>query len=363
MTEAIRRILELARWSPSGDNQQTWRFHIDGNNRFTVHAWDTRRHCVYDLLGHASQIALGGLMETIRIAATRERLVPLVTRIETGQEARYEFAIDLVEDATVVPDPLAEFIPLRSVQRRAMRTTPLTAQQRAVIERAAGDRYEVVWFASLAERFNVARLLFKSAELRLTIPEAYATHATVIEWRARFSETRVPDQAVGLDPVSTRLMEWTLQSWQRVRFLNRFLGGTLLPRVQLDLVPGLCCGAHFLLLAAAPPHTLEDYMQAGAAWLRSWLAATASGLCEQPEMTPLIFREYARDGVRFSVDPDAPMRAGAIRGDFERLIGTARAERAIVMGRIGAGPPSSARSLRRPLDEMIIETREDLPST
>ena len=67
---AMEQILELARWAPSGDNTQPWRFEILDSHRLVVHGHDTRDHCVYDLDGHPSQISLGALLETMAIAAT-----------------------------------------------------------------------------------------------------------------------------------------------------------------------------------------------------------------------------------------------------------------------------------------------------
>ncbi|MFC6668970.1 hypothetical protein ACFQDL_01750 [Marinobacterium aestuariivivens] len=44
-----------------------------------------------------------------------------------------------------------------------------------------------------------------------------------------------------------------MQSWERVAFMNRYLAGTLAPRLQLDLIPGLRCAAHFAIVAPRPP--------------------------------------------------------------------------------------------------------------
>jgi hypothetical protein len=46
---------------------------------------------------------------------------------------------------------------------------------------------------------------------RLTTPDAYAVHKLIIEWDSPFSEDRIPNQAVGLDPVALRLMRWTIR--------------------------------------------------------------------------------------------------------------------------------------------------------
>ena len=82
----VREILELARYAPSGDNTQPWRFAIDGEHAVTVHGHDTREHCVYDLDGRASQVSIGALLETIAIAATRFRLSTEVTRRRDAPE-------------------------------------------------------------------------------------------------------------------------------------------------------------------------------------------------------------------------------------------------------------------------------------
>ena len=72
--ETLLKILDLARWAPSGDNTQPWRFEIAGDDHLVVHGNDTRDWCLYDFNGHASHMAHGALLETLRIAATGEGL-------------------------------------------------------------------------------------------------------------------------------------------------------------------------------------------------------------------------------------------------------------------------------------------------
>ena len=74
---------------------------------------------------------------------------------------------------------------------------PLTDQQRHALVNAAGDGFDVQWFDSAAQRRQIAALLWASARIRLTCPEAYPVHRDIIEWRARFSKDRIPEQAVG----------------------------------------------------------------------------------------------------------------------------------------------------------------------
>jgi hypothetical protein len=148
-----------------------------------------------------------------------------------------------------------------------------------------------------------------------------------------------------------------MKSWRRVHFFNTFLLGTLPPRVELDLIPGIACAAHFAIVADRPPGTIDDYTAAGRAMQRFWLTATQSGFFIQPEMTPLIFARYASSGVRFSRVQRVSRGAERVRADLAALLGEERVSRAVFMGRIGAGPAPRARSLRRPLKDLMIQAR------
>jgi hypothetical protein len=210
----------------------------------------------------------------------------------------------------------------------------------------------VHFFETLAERRKIAALLWKNAHIRLTCPEAYEVHRQVIEWGARFSKDRIPEQAVGVDALTAKLMRWVMQSWERVDFFNRYLLGTVAPRIQLDVMPGILCAAHVLLRPRRPPSALEDYVRAGVAMQRLWLAATASGLHLQPQMTPLIFRWYARAGRSFSAVPPLMQQAATLASEFERLVGAQPDDAFAFFCRVGTSPPPRSRSLRKELGEL-----------
>src|SRR5688500_1490771 len=91
------QILDLARWAPSGDNTQPWRFAIEASDRIAVFGHDTRASCVYDLDGRPSQIALGALLETLALAATRFGLEASFTRRPSSTDERPVFDVQLAE--------------------------------------------------------------------------------------------------------------------------------------------------------------------------------------------------------------------------------------------------------------------------
>lgn len=347
------QILDLARWAPSGDNTQPWRFEVKGDHEVVVHGFDTRSHCVYDLDGHPSQMALGALLETMAIAATGHGLRTEVHRRLNSSDEKPAFDVRFSRDSSVVPSPLIPMIEARTVQRRPMSPKALTAAQRAALESCVAPDYEVVWFESLPERWRVAQVLYRNARLRLIMPEAFEVHRNVIEWGSQFSEDKIPEQAVGVDPMTAILMRWVMQSWPRVAFFNKWLGGTIMPRIQLDLLPGLMCAAHFGLVAHSAPETLDHYVAAGRALQRFWLEATAMGLSMQPEMTPVIFSRYHREGREFTADARSKALGGDVAMRFNKLCRGACARRVVFFARIGTGKVAHARSTRLPLSRLM----------
>lgn len=353
MNPAIEAILDLARWAPSGDNTQPWRFEVLGDEHVLVHGYDTRDHCVYDLDGHGSQLAVGAFLETLSLAATAHGRRASISRRPDTPDTHLLFDVRFEADPGVRPDPLVPYIEKRVVQRRAMATRPLTAEQKATLAAAVGKSYKVVWFEGLARRWAVARLCFDNAKIRLTIPEAYEVHRVIIEWGAQFSEDKIPAQAVGADPLNLKLMRWAMASWGRVEFFNTYLRGHLTPRIQMDLIPGLACAAHFALLADKPVMSVDDYLTAGRAMQRFWLTAASLGLLIQPEMTPLIFCRFHRRGLRFTRTEPAFEQAGRLGKRLVELLQDQDIETLFFMGRIGSGPMPFARSIRKPLRDLL----------
>jgi molybdopterin/thiamine biosynthesis adenylyltransferase len=349
---ALERILDLARWAPSGDNEQPWRFETLGPAHFAIHGHDTRDWCVYDLDGRASQRALGALLETIAIAASGEGLKASFQRREASPETAPVFDVQLTAAPMQPADALLPYIPARTTQRRPMRTGELSPAQKRQLEDCLGEGYQVHWLEGRPLRRRVAGLLFRNAHIRLTTEEAYRVHRRTIEWGAQFSEDRIPERAVGADPLTMKIMQWALQSWGRVRFLNRFMAGTWLPRLQMDWLTGLQCSCHFVIYADKPLNNIDKCIEGGRAIQRFWLTATRLGLQFQPEMTPVIFSGYDREGLSFSADTDKLAAAARLRQELEGLVGANVAANAAFMGRLGFGPAPQSRSIRKPLERL-----------
>ncbi len=349
----IERILDLAHWAPSGDNTQPWRFEIVDDHHVVAHCFDTRDHVVYDLHGRPSQIAIGAMLETLRIGASGLGFAVELSRRHEAPETTPTFDIRITPSSDTQPSPLLPFVVERRVQRRAMRTRSLTGREREALQIALGPDYRVHWIEGFDQKLRAARLMFSNAKLRLTLPEAYPVHRDIMDWERAFSPDRVPVKAVGLDPVTSVLMRWAMKSWRRVEFLNTYLMGTLLPRIELDFVPGLACAAHFVIVARNPLSEIDDFVAGGGAVQRFWLTATRLGLQLQPEMTPLIFDRYHREGVQYSTVSACQAACARTAEQLEALVGVEVARHAVFMGRLGAGPAASARSVRLGVRQLL----------
>lgn len=363
----IHEVLQLATWAPSGDNEQPWRFHIDSATCATVHLANAGNAAIYDYRGRASWIALGVLLETAAVAATASgyRLHWEWLSACAGQAPRAGLRIELSPEEGIERDPLIAAIKTRSVQRRALSSKPLSASHRRILEAEAAKvaGFEIVWMGSFAERLRMAQMLWQNARVRLTAPEAYATHCKAIEWRSRFSADRIPDQAIGLDAMTLMIMRWAMRSWDRVDFMNRYGGGTLMPRLQLDWWPAMRCAAHFVLLSPGTPQSDTDYVNAGRSVQRLWLAAEQLGVRLQPEFTPLVFDWYVREGATVSQVPKVQAQAQSLSRRLRTMWPDAMVDRAVFMGRVGYGPAAASRSLRQNLQSLQESPGQDASGT
>ncbi len=354
--ETLLKILDLARWAPSGDNTQPWRFEIVSDNHIAVHGHDTREWCVYDFRGHASHIAHGALLETLCVAASGFGCRVAWTLRQGTSDTVPIYDVSIIADADVTPDILLPFIETRVVQRRPMRLQQLEDGQRRSLNDAVGDEYTVRFFESFSERWKFARLLWANARLRLTCKEAYEVHKEVIEWGAQYSQDRIPQGAVGVDPATARLMRWVMQKWERVVFFNTYLLGTVPPRLQLDVLPAMACSAHVLV---TPKHSLEnwlDYVHSGEVMQRLWLTATSVGLHLQPEMTPVIFRWYCHSGDKISTQPEIDAAAAVLAEQFENVTRLDKTDAFTFFCRVGVSSVPRSRSTRLPVESLLIST-------
>ncbi|KZN43574.1 ThiF family adenylyltransferase [Pseudoalteromonas luteoviolacea] len=346
------KVIDLARWAPSGDNCQPWQFELLDESTFNVHARDTRASSVYDLDGHSSHIAHGILLETIEIAASKFSCRVEVIDIQ-GSEFSRIYKVALKHDDAVKPDPLLPHIKTRTVQRKAMGTRPLSDAEKSSLIASLPAGFKVQWYQSRKEKARFAWLNAHNAKTRLTMKEAYLVHREIIDWGKQFSETKIPEQALGLDRPTARLTQWLFKSWRRVAFFNRYLFGTVAPRVQLDFIPGVRASCHFTIYSEGKVENTSDYVAAGRAIQRFWLKTDQLQLGLQPSMTPLIFARYLESDISFTENRNAAYHAFKSYYLLKKVV--KNHERVVFMGRLGRTNRPSSRSIRKALSTLLVK--------
>ena len=357
----VIRILNLARWTPSGDNTQPWRFEIIDDYRIVVHIQYAQEMVVYDLYGQNTLLAIGALLQTMELAATSEGFQMHAQRRQHAQGKLHAIDISFSLDQAIQVDSLVFEIPRRAVQRRPLSMRPLTHSQKQSLQQAAGKHYTIHWMESLLQRLQMTKLILQTTRIRLRIPEAYPVHKSIIEWNAQYSLDRIPDAALGPGRINLKIMRSVLSSWGRVQFLNHYIGAAWSTSLQLDGWTALSCGAHMIILRNQKPQTEDDFIDSGKASERVWLAATKLNLWQQPEMALPTFARYASENVSFTTLIDQRQEAATVRLKLGEIVDT-DTDRVVWVGRLGFGPAPTARALRLPLEKLIISKPSSHPT-
>lgn len=347
----MEEIINVARWAPSGDNSQPWRFRIIGDDELAVSI--RMSSSIYEYRdGEPTLISAGMLLANLGIAASAFGR-SMEWRYLGRENGSHSIACFFRPSDSIKVDDLYSFIPLRSVDRRPYRTTRLTEAEKAALSAALGDDLELVWLEGEDQRFKMAQICAASTNIRLRIPETFEVHRRIIDWHRRQSPTGIPAGALGLDKTTLRIMRWAMASWERMNRLNR-TAGTFGAALQMDYVPGYFSSAYFMVRPKSrAPDRVVELLKAGARLQRFWLLATKLGLAVQPTLAPLAFAHVGRMGAPFTADMRMRGAAARLASRLDDLIG-ASAENVIFAGRIGRSrPPGAVRSTRLPLSELI----------
>lgn len=353
----IEQILDCARWAPSGDNTQPWRFEIRGPDSVIVHL--TQPSDLYDYRdGEPTLLAGGALLESIRIAASRWGR-SCAWHYSGRKGDTHHIAVSLKKSTATDCDPLISYLSLRSVDRRPFRLRRLTAEQKAMLVAALGPRLTVEWHETLGHRWRMARLGARATAIRLTAPEAHPIHQRVIDWQQRYSTTGIPAAASGINRISLVAMRWGMKHWSRMKLLNR-LGGVVSTTIEMDYLPILASAAFFTIRADRMPADAPDrsvaLLDAGQAIQRFWLTATRLRLALQPSVAAICFASYGEKSSTFTTTASIQRKAVELSiaaGHQFPGIGPS----VIFAGRIGtkSARRATARAVRLPLRDLLLE--------
>lgn len=378
LSTPIEKIIDRAKWAPSGDNTQVWRFELTSATSCIIHGSDTRDWVVYDLQGNASKLALGCLLENMHLAAQAAgyQLDYTLASSTLTNGPRHKPVGDYQIHCSLIPskapvkalDKLLEsHISLRTTQRKSMGTQPLSEKELERFNTALPAGFSLIWKQTPTDKLKVARLLFGNAYTRLSMKEGFDVHSKIIEFTPRHkdksayqdannevSRDKLPGKAIGLGPIMQLITKHSFKSWPAFDFSRRFLGATLLPRLLLDFIPAYKSAGIFALVKDTPPSSDTDYIEAGRAVQRVWLLSSALKLGFQPCQTPVIFSEYLRNDVTFTSNTSTIKNAENMETQYRALFGQNNTAKIVFMGRVGRSPLPLYRSVRLSTEELLI---------
>ncbi|TCJ97724.1 Rv1355c family protein [Nocardia alba] len=285
LPDDLREILEDAMRSPSGGNSQEWRFLVHGRTIEVAHAPEyTATHPLMDSRGNAHRLVMGVVTESIVISARARGLTATVEYDPHGPDSDIYTRVTLSEyaDAAVDPDDAAMAAALRSrfAQRSRETSRELTQPEHASLTDAVGGFSAELWLSADPEvkrRFGDGVAV--GNRLRVLVQDMHTEAFDEFYFHADHPDRLdgVPVENLQLSfPESTAFR--LLRRAPVARFLHEREEGSALLRFSQDwaeqaaMVGALTCAGD----------SRRDVVEAGRAFQRLWVAATAAGVGIHP---------------------------------------------------------------------------------
>lgn len=362
-TPILTRILEAARWAPSPDNSQPWRFEEVGETAVRVHI-DLERDNPYSYRNSEPLwLSHGMLMQALRLAGTLYGWGMDWRLAGTPEHPVLEVRFD--PQAGVPVDPLAYYLKARTVDRGSYRRQPLTMADKEALEAALGPGLTVHWIESLGERWRLSWVNAKATGIRLRSKRCHRVHQEVIDWENRFSRTGMPAGALGMDPLGQRVMKFVLADWQRMRAAAEWLGAGLYAGIEMDVIPSINSGAFAVIRrAGVPGHavTPEERLAIGERLMRFWIEANRRGLSFQPSLAAVFCSSQSREeNPERGVEPPLRHAAATVAQDYMRVTGIDPLD-VVFQARLGVSKAKAdaPRSIRKVLENLKIQPQVGL---
>jgi nitroreductase len=327
------RLLARAILAPSALNKQPWWVDLRGEG-ILVHADRRRLSPAADPGGRLTMQSTGTFLEFLALAASAEGYAHDVSLFPRGLVPtlddldRYPVAaVTLRRDGGVPKDPLFDAIPVRHTNRFEFSGPPLVEKEERALRTAAGTTSATVrLFTGPADVATVAAVV---AEAVRRETESFTMYAEAMGM-LRFSAEEMERLRDGFDLTSYGIRGAGLLLTRLFQDRNDVFTDAFRER-HLELARRAAFSARAYGLISTPGETRGDDVDAGRAFARVHLAATALGLALQPVGAVLRFEETRDRLTRL---------AGAGDGEPQLLFRLGRA-------------PDAPRTPRRPVKQII----------
>jgi len=349
-------MVRAAGTAPSPDNNQPWAFRLREEALDVLHV--RPRAIASDVCDLFSWIAMGAAIENLVLAASLHSLTADVEYRDrpfvTCPDGELIATVRLRNGGT--PDPLARFIKRRMTNRRLYKRQAIPSDTlKSIAATVSAGASRVDWLTGRNDLARLARLVVTADRIRFEHRPFHEEFHTVL----RFGESQARRTADGLDlrtleipRITWPILHW-LRRWPRMSLANRFGMSRLFARYSFKQVTR--SGAVGLLTTS--DESDRGLLEAGRAFQRLWLAATAQGLAFQPlGSLPIFLSRLEKEGSR-SFLPHHAASLKQVVGPFQHLFQSAEHQMPVMLFRIGYAKQPSARSYRYPSQQITVPSR------
>lgn len=346
----ITSLLKHAVLAPSGDNCQPWRFRV-GDTSIEIWNVPSADTSLFNFGQRASIVAHGSAIENICIAARAQGLQPSVA---TFPDARRH---DLIATMSFTPaqpaqEPLLPAIAARTTNRRLYERRELAPDQQESLARHTEGSGFVRLVTRRDEVAGVARAIALNDAIAFENEHIHAFLFDHIRWSEEEAERTRDGLFVGTLELKTpdKIGFRFLKNWGLVRRLIP-LG---VPKIIAQTAAKLAGSASAIGVIAMPDDSLESYLTGGRLFQRVWLEATRLGLAFHPMAGIACLIQRVRAGItdRLSDKHCGQLREADI--SLRKAFGL-RDEAMVMTFRAGVAPPPTARSLRLPVNDVMLD--------
>jgi molybdopterin/thiamine biosynthesis adenylyltransferase len=350
--KAIRFLVTMGTWACSADNSQKWNFTWDGKTLSLLKDPD-RTGFFYDVNHESTYITFGAVIENIRIAATHYGLETSI-KMFPSEENRDLVAEMNFRQAGVSEDILYPFLMHRRVNRKPYRKQNIghdvVQKLKDIVDETQGA--DMVWMDEERVKRTMRKIIFDADRILF---EDQRLHEGLFRWiRMGKADEAEMDDGMNLDVLELNwfqqqifplLANWRVLSWLNKFGMSRMLGFN---SIMLLKESPACC------LFTTDKRNPSGYISGGRMIERFWIRANALGLSVQP-MAGFIFLlnhfHYDDDAAQFKEAHQEMIREMHTR--LQNLVFGNNEIVPIMFFRIGYAEPPSARSPRRPVDQVL----------
>jgi molybdopterin/thiamine biosynthesis adenylyltransferase/nitroreductase len=289
--DPVERIVDAARWAPSGGNIQPWRFEAEGDEvrLYLV----PERTTTMDVAHRGSYVALGAALFNARVTASSLHQLGECRLFPQNAPSHHVATLHIAEGTDYEIAPLEPYVRRRAANRRMGDQTPIS--EAAVESLTRGVKREGGQLRLITDPKRIAELadlLAESDRIRFLLPKLH---------REMVGELRFPGQDTLEEGLDVRTLELSAPEMAALDLLRRadvmaHLGDWRAGQMLGGRTRASITSSSAVAVVTIPRAEPAWYVRGGAAVERLWLTGEQEGLAIQP-VSPVFL--YAVDEADF----------------------------------------------------------------